>query len=99
MVAILQRYGVRFVVIGGFAIQLHQVDGLPESRAPAAARVAVVMGHHARSPGLSGIGPCGGRPRQGILEFWGSLIAGRRDQNGRSSRDRRSYEWRDQARL
>lgn len=28
MVAVLQRHGVRFVVIGGFAIQLHQVDGL-----------------------------------------------------------------------
>lgn len=28
MVAVLHRHGVRFVVIGGFAIQLHQVDGL-----------------------------------------------------------------------
>ena len=28
IVAVLQRHGVRFVVIGGFAIQLHRVQGL-----------------------------------------------------------------------
>src|SRR5688500_11473468 len=28
IVAVLHRHGVRFVVIGGFAIQLHEVDGL-----------------------------------------------------------------------
>ena len=28
IVAVLHRHGVRFVVIGGFAIQLHKVDGL-----------------------------------------------------------------------